>query len=53
LELDRALRRYRELIPKMVDLAEKEKRLEMLSYEIQRTRGRVNALDHIIDSQYH
>jgi len=48
LELDRALRRYSQLIPKMVELAEKEKRLEMLSYEIERTRRRVNALEHIL-----
>jgi len=32
----------------MVELAEKEKRLEMLSYEIERTRRRVNALEHIL-----
>jgi len=48
MELDRALKRYRELIPKMVELAEKEKTLEMLSYEIERTRRRVNALEHIL-----
>jgi len=48
MELDRALKRYRELIPKMVELAEKEKKLEMLSYEIERTRRRVNALEHIL-----
>ena len=48
MELDRALKRYKELIPKMVELAEKEKRLEMLSYEIERTRRRVNALEHIL-----
>jgi len=48
MELDRALKRYRELIPKMVELAEKERELEMLSYEIERTRRRVNALEHIL-----
>lgn len=48
MELDSALNRYRELIPKMVELAEKGKRLEMLSYEIERTRRRVNALEHIL-----
>mgnify|MGYP001110050449 CR=1 FL=1 len=48
MELDRALRSYREVIPKMVELAEKERRLEMLSYEIERTRRRVNALEHIL-----
>jgi V/A-type H+-transporting ATPase subunit D len=48
IELDRALKRYKELVPKMVELAEKEKRLEMLSYEIERTRRRVNALEHIL-----
>jgi V/A-type H+-transporting ATPase subunit D len=42
------LKSYRELIPKMVELAEKERRLEMLSYEIERTRRRVNALEHIL-----
>ncbi len=48
MELDSALNRYRELIAKMVELAEKGKRLEMLSYEIERTRRRVNALEHIL-----
>jgi len=48
IELDRALRSYKELVPKMVELAEKERRLEMLSYEIERTRRRVNALEHIL-----
>lgn len=48
MELDKALKRYRELIPKMVELAEKERELEMLSYEIERTRRRVNALEHIL-----
>lgn len=48
MELDKALKRYRELIPKMVELAEKERTLEMLSYEIERTRRRVNALEHIL-----
>jgi len=48
MELDGALKRYRELIPRMVELAEKGKRLEMLSYEIERTRRRVNALEHIL-----
>ena len=48
MELDRALKRYKELIPKMVELAEKERGLEMLSYEIERTRRRVNALEHIL-----
>jgi len=48
MELDRALKRYRELVPKMVELAEKGRRLEMLSYEIERTRRRVNALEHIL-----
>jgi len=48
MELDRALKRYKELIPKMVELAEKERELEMLSYEIERTRRRVNALEHIL-----
>jgi len=48
MELDGALKRHRELIPEMVELAEKGKRLEMLSYEIERTRRRVNALEHIL-----
>ena len=48
MELDRALKKYSQLIPKMVELAEKGKRLEMLSYEIERTRRRVNALEHIL-----
>jgi len=48
IELDRALKRYREVITRMVELSEKEKRIEMLSYEIERTRRRVNALEHVL-----
>jgi len=48
LELDRALKRFKELMPRMVELSEKERRLEMVSYEIERTRRRVNALEHIL-----
>ena len=46
--LDIALERYREILPKMLELAEREKSLEMMSDEIERTRRRVNALEYVL-----
>lgn len=46
--LDLALERYKEVLPKMVELAEREKGLEMLSEEIEKTRRRVNALEYVL-----
>lgn len=46
--LDIALQQYRALLPLMVELAQREKGLEMLSEEIEKTRRRVNALEYVL-----
>lgn len=46
--LDIALEEYQAILPKMVELAEREKGLEMLSEEIEKTRRRVNALEYVL-----
>lgn len=45
-ELDQALKKYLEILPKLLKLAEIEKKAELLSEEIERTRRRVNALEY-------
>ena len=46
-ELDVAMKDLATLIPKLLALAENEKTCQLLSYEIERTRRRVNALEHM------
>ncbi len=46
--LDTALEKYHALLPKMIELAQREKQLEMLSAELERTRRRVNALEYVM-----
>jgi V/A-type H+-transporting ATPase subunit D len=46
--LDIALEEYQAILPRMVELAEREKGLEMLSEEIEKTRRRVNALEYVL-----
>ena len=46
--LDIALDLYQKLLIKMIELAEREKGLEMLSEEIEKTRRRVNALEYVL-----
>lgn len=50
--LDDALLEYFDVMPKMMKLAEIEKSCQILSMEIERTRRRVNALEHVIIPQY-
>ncbi len=50
--LDDALMEYFNVMPKMMRLAEIEKSCQILSLEIERTRRRVNALEHVIIPQY-
>lgn len=45
---DAALQYYRELIPKLVELAEMENNIKMLAIEIEKTRRRVNALEYVL-----
>jgi V/A-type H+-transporting ATPase subunit D len=47
-DLDRALRILSDVFPKMVRMAEMEKHVAMLAAELERTRRRVNALEHIL-----
>ena len=51
-ELDDALARLNNLVGDLVKLAELEKTALMLAQEIERTRRRVNALEHIMIPQY-
>jgi V/A-type H+-transporting ATPase subunit D len=47
-DLDRALEQYAALLPKLVKLAEMEKAVQLLAAELEKTRRRVNALEHIL-----
>lgn len=46
--LDAALLNYRDLLPDLVRLAEMENNVSLLAQEIERTRRRVNALEHVL-----
>ena len=47
-DLDRALGMYATLLPKLMSLAEVEKSIQLLAAELEKTRRRVNALEHIL-----
>ncbi|MDO5732524.1 MAG: V-type ATP synthase subunit D [Eubacteriales bacterium] len=47
-ELDLALDALRRALPTMVELAEKEKQLQLMANEIEKTRRRVNSLEHVM-----
>lgn len=47
-ELDHAVFMLAQLLPQMIELAGVEKSCELLSYEIEKTRRRVNALEHVM-----
>lgn len=47
-ELDAALLSMEKVLEDLITLAEYEKALELLSYEIQKTRQRVNALEYVL-----
>lgn len=49
--LDEALAGLSDVAPRLVDLAAKEKAIELLAAEIERTRRRVNALEHVLIPQ--
>ncbi len=51
-ELDASIGELAEVLPDMVKLAEIEKSAQLLAEEIERTRRRVNALEHIMIPQY-
>ena len=46
--LDSALARLAAVAPRMIELAEREKAIELLAAEIERTRRRVNALEYVL-----
>ncbi len=46
--LDAALGKLAQVAPRMVELAEREKAIELLAGEIERTRRRVNALEYVL-----
>ena len=51
-ELDDAVQSLEELLPDMIRLAEIEKSCELMSAEIERTRRRVNSLEHVMIPRY-
>jgi len=48
---DESLMRFKEILPRMVALAEKEKAARLLAEEIEKTRRRVNALEYVLIPQ--
>ncbi|MBQ6266806.1 MAG: V-type ATP synthase subunit D [Clostridia bacterium] len=51
-DLDLAVRALSEIMPKMIRLAEVEKSCRLMADEIEKTRRRVNALEHVMIPQY-
>lgn len=49
--LDEALERLSAVVPKMIELAAREKAIELLAAEIETTRRRVNALEYVLIPQ--
>ncbi|MBD3348119.1 MAG: V-type ATP synthase subunit D [Candidatus Eisenbacteria bacterium] len=47
-DLDRALSLYATALPKLMKLAELEKSVQLIAAELEKTRRRVNALEHIL-----
>jgi V/A-type H+-transporting ATPase subunit D len=47
-ELDTALTSLREILPLLIKLAESEKKAERMADELEKTRRRVNALEHVM-----
>ena len=47
-ELDSALKKYHEILPLMLRMAELDKSITLLANEIEKTRRRVNALEYVI-----
>ena len=47
-DLDDAVHSLAELLPKMLELAESEKSCQLMAAEIEKTRRRVNALEHVL-----
>lgn len=52
-ELDDAIMSLEKILPDMIELAQIEKSCEMMSAEIEKTRRRVNSLEHVMIPRYH
>lgn len=50
-ELDIAMHDFRKVLPLLMELAAKEKAAELMAQEIEKTRRRVNALEHVLIPQ--
>jgi V/A-type H+-transporting ATPase subunit D len=50
-ELDSALVYFRDVLPRLMELAAKEKAADLLAQEIEKTRRRVNALEYVLIPQ--
>lgn len=50
-DLDGAVKSLADILPQMMELAEKEKACRLMAAEIEKTRRRVNALEHVIIPQ--
>ena len=46
-DFDLALAKYRDLLPRLVELAQQEKTVQLLASDLEKTRRRVNALEHV------
>lgn len=51
-ELDEAVKAFSDVMPKLLRLAEVEKSCQLIASEIEKTRRRVNALEHVMIPQY-
>ncbi len=51
-ELDEAIKAFSDVMPKLLELAEVEKACQLMASEIEKTRRRVNALEHVMIPQY-
>ncbi len=51
-ELDGAVRYLSDILPELIRLAELEKSCQLMAVEIEKTRRRVNALEHVMIPQY-
>lgn len=51
-DLDKSVSLLSEVFPQLLELAQKEKSVQMLASEIEKTRRRVNALEHVMIPDY-
>ena len=51
-ELDGAVKYLSDILPELIELAQLEKSCQLMAAEIEKTRRRVNALEHVMIPQY-